>query len=122
MVKSAKDFVGPPTWLTLHSLAAAYSSDQKDDFIHYVRAMSRLFPCKTCRDNFKLKLEIVPVELYLNDNHSAFLWTYIVHDMVNVAITRTDPKNAKTSPPYNDVKFLYFSKLGEKCEDCEIDV
>ena len=58
----------------------------------------------------------------MNDNHSAFLWTYIVHDMVNVAISRTDPKNKKTSPPYNDVKFLYFSKLGEKCEDCEINV
>ena len=117
---SSKDFVGPPAWTVLHSYAAAYTPEQRKKFIAFVKMLGELFPCPTCRDNFKRKLEVLPLEPYLGNNNDLFFWTYCIHAMVNEAITETDSSNPKSSPPYDQVKFAYFQKMGEFCEDCNV--
>ena len=52
---SSKDFVGPPAWTVLHSYAAAYTPEQRKKFISFVKMLGDLFPCPTCRDNFKAR-------------------------------------------------------------------
>jgi len=116
---SSKDFVGLPTWVILHSYAATYTFDQKKAFIEFINSLGQLFPCSTCRDNFKKKLKILPLEPYLGNNNDLFFWTYCIHDMVNDAITESDPSNPKSSPPYDQVKFNYFQKM-KVCEDCNV--
>jgi len=119
-MSSNKDFIGPPTWTVLHSFAAAYTSDQRKVFRGFIKSLGKLFPCSICRSNWKKKLEILPLEPYLGNNNDLFFWTYCIHDMVNEAITDSDPSNPKSSPPYDQVKFSYFQKMGEFCEDCNV--
>ncbi len=120
MVFASKDFVGPNAWRVLHSYAAGYSPDQKNDFTKLVKTLTETFQCTTCLQNFKKKLEIVPLEPYLTNNHDLFFWTYVMHDMVNQAISKTDPANSKVSPAYDKIKYIYFSIMGEQCNDCEV--
>ena len=117
---NSKDFVGPHAWTVLHSYAAAYTPDQRKTFTRFVKALGELFPCSICRQNFKKKLKILPLEPYLGNNNDLFFWTYCIHDMVNEAITATDPSNPKMSPPYDQFNSKYFHKLGETCEDCNV--
>ena len=117
---SSKDFIGQQTCTVLNSYAADYSPDQGKGFSVFVKTLGKLFPCSTCRENFKKKLEILPLEPYLGNNNDLFFWTYCIHDMVNEAITDSDPSNPKSSPPYDQVKFSYFQKMGEFCEDCNV--
>ena len=63
---------GPNAWRVLHSYAAGYSPDQKNDFTKLVKTLTETFPCTTCRQNFKKKIEIVPLEPYLTNNHDLF--------------------------------------------------
>ena len=116
---SSKYFIGPPTWTILHSYAAAYNSKtQRESFPVFVKTLGKLFPCEICQENFKKKLEILPLEPYLESNDSLFFWTYCIHTMVNEAIRDSDPSNPKWSPDYDQVKSFYFQKMNENCEDC----
>ena len=117
---SSKDFVGPSCWQVLHSFAAAYSPEQRDSFVAFVDSFSALFPCHICRKNLEKKRKLLPIEPYLDNNHDLFFWTYIIHDMVNSAITGSDPSNAKTSPCYDTIKYVYFDAMGNHCDDCNI--
>lgn len=112
-MSKAADFWGPATWRTLHSIAVAYDpTTQKAAAKSFVKNLMILLPCDKCRDHWKDVLKQYPIENYLDDNHSFFLWTYLVHDAVN-------KDNGKTSPPYEDVKVYCFNALGEKCSSCE---
>ena len=117
---TSKDFVGPSAWKLLHSLAAAYSPEQRADFLAFVNSLAKMFPCKTCRTNLKKKLRLLPPHNYLDNNHDLFFWTYTIHDMVNKAITKYQPDAPKHSPPYEKVKYMYFSALGEHCAECNL--
>ena len=116
---STKDFIGPPTWTVLHSYAAAYTPKQRKSFPVLVKILGKLFPCEICQENFKKKLEILPFEPYLGSASDLFFWTYCIHDMVNEAITNSDPSNPKSSPSYNKVKSYYFQKM-DTCENCNV--
>lgn len=117
-----KEFVGPPTWSLIHSLAAAYDPSQSQAFKVFMNSMVTLFPCKECRKNLKKKLEVtIPMDNYLGSREDLFLWTYIIHDMVNQHINKYHPdKKQKTSPPYSQIRQFYFEKLGDECKECAV--
>lgn len=112
--QSSKDFVGPSVWTVLHSYAAAFAPHQRRSFVALVKELTELFPCQTCKENFKKKLLVLPLENYLGSNHDLFFWTYTMHDLVNQA----DPVHRKVSPPYDKAKYIYFGAMKENCDDC----
>ena len=118
--QSSKDFIGPPAWTVLHSFAAAYTPDQRQAFTRFVQSLGLLFPSPVCRKNLQKKLTVLPLEPYLGNRNDLFFWTYCIHDMVNQAITASDPATPKKSPPYDQVKSAYFQKMGEVCDDCNV--
>jgi len=118
--KKGKEFWGPPIWKTLHILGATLRPENAEQFVNFLWALSDLIPCDYCRKNFKKKLREHPPEPYLRNNHDAFFWTYLVHDLANQHISHVHPDHPKVSPPYDEVKTYYFRALGEECNDCKV--
>ena len=117
--KKGRDFWGPPMWTTIHSLAATLHPNNADAFKRFLFALTELLPCDFCRKNLLKKLQDYPPEPYLRNNHDAFYYTYILHDLANQHISKWHPDTPKISPPFDDVKAFYFSALGEECADCK---
>jgi len=122
MDKKGKKFIGPPTWTLIHSLAASYDPSQSSAFKSFMISLVTLFPCEVCRKNLKDKLTSkIPLDNYLGSKEDLFLWTYIIHDMVNQHINEYHPeKTPKVSPPYIEIRDFYFDKIGDECKECKI--
>jgi len=118
--KKGKSFWGPPTWKMLHSFAATLRPENAEQFVTFLWTLSDLLPCDYCRKNLKIKLKKYPPEPYLRNNHDAFFYVYLLHDLVNQDITRMHPDTPKISPPFDEVKALYFHALGKECSDCKV--
>ncbi len=99
--RRGKDFWGPAQWTALHSYAATYETKMRNSFIRYVYSMIDLLPCISCRQHMLRNVEVFPIEKYLKDNHSVFLWTYLLHNLVNQDI-------GVPSPPYHLTKKYFF--------------
>lgn len=110
---SGKDFWGPAFWKTIHSMAASYTPKQKKAFEEFMYGLIVLLPCDACRDHLRQNLKTLPMENYMIDNHSLFLWSYYLHDIVNRQL-------GKTSPPFTLVKEAYFKGLGSECTQCKL--
>ncbi len=104
-----KDFWGPPIWTTIHTLAATLNPEDAKDFVKFLHSLTKLLPCEKCRKNLKTKLEKVPPEPYLTNNHDAFFYTYLLHDMANEQITQ-ETGVKKESPNFDEIKHFYFLK------------
>lgn len=112
--KTGKFFWGPAAWKTVHSFAAAYTPDQREEFKSLIYSLQYLLPCDYCRKHFKQNLKTLPIDNYLNNNHTLFLWTYFLHDIVNRQL-------GKTSPSYKEVKVAYFRGMGPECKSCKLN-
>lgn len=117
-----KDFVGPPTWTLIHSIAANYDVSQSKGVKEFMLSLTKVFPCAVCRKNLMEKLtDKIPVDNYLGSRDDLFLWSYIIHDMVNQHINKYHPGDKKKiSPPYEQVKAFYFDKFDEDCKSCRV--
>lgn len=105
-------FWGPCFWRALHSFAAAYRPEQvvRQAFKQFVYSLIGVIPCKGCRDHFRKNLHQLPLtDDFLQNNNTLFLWTYLLHDLVNKQLN-------KVSPPFETIKQLYFdSKVCHSC-------
>jgi hypothetical protein len=109
-----KDFAGPSGWNDLHCKATTYTPDKEKYALMLVNeVIPNLFSCAVCRTHWSQLIKEMPVEPYLGNNHDFFFWTYLAHDYVNQQV-------GKVSPPYLEVKTMYFKALGEECGDCSI--
>lgn len=100
------DFWAPASWKTIHCLAAGYRSHQAQDFINFMYSFTKCLCCEKCCENAIGEMKAIPLEdKYLKNNENLFLWTYLLHDAVNRRL-------GKTSPPYEEVKSIYFKRLG----------
>lgn len=120
-IPRGRNFWGEKWWFVLHSAAAAYTPDKALEFKSLLDAYKGLLPCKECRQHLDLNLKKYPVDNYLRDNNSLFLWTYILHDAVNVSQNKTlSASKKKISPNFEDVKKWYFAGLGDDCKSCTL--
>lgn len=110
---SGKEFWGPAFWKTIHSLAIAYHPNQKQYFKQYMNNLTYVLPCEVCREHLKNNLKILPMDSYLDNNHQLFLWSYLLHDLVNKQL-------GKKSPPFNVIKQAYLKGMGPDCQVCKI--
>ena len=119
MAVIGKDFWGPSYWDVLHASAVTYTPDKAEHYVALVFAYTGLLPCEMCRSNLLRNLKKHPVDKYLQDNHTLFFWSYILHDMVNKEYNMHHPDMpAKISPPFQVVKRHWFSGLGVPCRTC----
>jgi len=117
-MSKGRDFFGSSMWSTLHCVAVTYTPDKAKAFVSLLWAYVELLPCAECRVNLKKKLEKIPPDAYLRNNHDLFFYTYALHDLVNQDVSRHHGKKKKKSPPYLEIKQRYFSALGEQCKEC----
>lgn len=118
--KKGRNFWGPPIWDTIHITAATLRPENADKFVSMLWNLSDLIPCDYCSVNLKEKLREHPPGPYLRNNHDAFFYSYLLHDLANQQITREHPDEAKVSPRFDDIKAYYFLALGEECKDCKV--
>ncbi len=126
-VKKSKNMWGPPIWATIHILAATLRPENGEAYKNLLFSLTKLLPCDYCRDNLLKKLTDHPPDKYLRNNHDAFFYSYLLHDLANQHITEhtpplqggDNPSDPKISPPFDDVKAYYFNSLGEECKNCK---
>lgn len=106
--KKGKAFWGPPTWFMLHFLAAILRPGTSHAYKTLLSCLTKILPCKECRGNLELKLEILPPDRYLKNNEDAFLYSYTIHDMANQQISVVHPETPKNSPNYDKIREFYF--------------
>jgi hypothetical protein len=123
-MSAGRDFWGPAFWKAIHCASASYRPDEYKKFKGFVESLSGVLPCDECREHLALNLKSYPMDNYLLSNHDMFFWSYILHDAVNKQVNLArgydeDHPKYKKSPPYQDVKALYFGALsGEDCKSC----
>lgn len=110
---SGKDFWGPKLWETIHIFAITYTPAKSVEFKQFINNLTVLLPCDECRLHLKSNLKKIPVDDYLTNNHQLFLWTYLLHDLVNQQLN-------KQSPPFEQIKLHYIKKLGAECQACKV--
>jgi len=105
-------FWGPHYWRGIHSIAASYNSDKRHAFKRLIYALPGLLPSNESRQALLNCLKILPLtDEYLKDKSSTFLWTYLLHDLINKQL-------GKTSPSFESIKHVYFNNL--ECTHCSI--
>jgi len=105
-----KKFWGPYIWRALHSMAAVYKPEYKTYFKQLVYSLPGILPCDECKHHLIENLKILPLtDDYLSDNNHLFLWTFLLHDLVNKQL-------AKESPSFEKIKSLYFNE--KNCASC----
>ena len=114
MDRTGKFFWGPALWKSIHSLAAAYTPDQRKEYKKFIYSLQFLLPCNYCKKHLQQNLRKINIDYYLSNNHTLFLWTYFLHDIVNKAL-------GKVSPPYDIVKTAYFKGMGPECTSCKLN-
>ena len=118
-ITMGKKFWGKSYWDVIHISAATLTPENSKDFLELLWLYTKIMPCDNCKEHLITKLKMVPPEPFLQNNHDAFFYTYILHDLVNQYINETrKPSPPKISPPFDEIKFHYFTALGQECEGC----
>ena len=104
-----KDFWGPPIWNMIHILSASYKGDK--NLLKFYNLLTKILPCEYCKENLISKIKKYPPEKYFVSRESAFLYSFIIHDLANQHITNNS-KYTKYSPNYDEIKNYYFDGIG----------
>jgi hypothetical protein len=108
--KNQNEHWGPCFWRTIHSFSASYRPEVKQAFKQFIYSLMGIIPCQMCKDHFQHNLKQMPLtEEYLVDAHKLFLWSYLLHDLVNKQL-------GKISPPFDTIKAQYFNE--KVCSSC----
>lgn len=124
------------TWKTIHNFSACIDEDDIENYVEWLELTIKLLCCKECRKNGMKELEYFPVRKFIeasltteeHDNYKitektgvtdlrnisinerSFLWSYLVHDMVNIFLTKKGKK--RVTLEYSVVKKIYWTRLG----------
>lgn len=121
-VSAAKAFWGPPTWMTLHTVAAMaestpFTSEKAKIFRDFVFALRYLLPCDLCRKHLTANLGKIPppseaadpslasgpLAASLGSVASPLIWSFSLHNEVNRSL-------GKPIIPISDLLPIYLSK------------
>lgn len=115
-----RDFWGPPMWVVLHIVSATYRPENANVYKQFLDCYKKLLPCEICKKNLEEKIKMYPPDPYLTNNHDAFFYSYLLHDLANENITKDNPLIQKESPNYDNMKAFYFNALSQECKDCHV--
>lgn len=81
---------GPGCWTLLHSVTLAYplqpSSSDQIEMRDFIRSLSKVLPCYSCKQDFSAMLESDPVEPHLHSRRAFFQWLVKQHNTVNAKL------------------------------------
>ena len=87
-------FWGRSTWKYLHTLTFAYpmnpTQEDKIKMYNYFTQLPEFIPCAECANSFRLYLQYIPVNEYLDNTHSLVYWLYSIHFLVNQKLKKTN--------------------------------
>lgn len=76
---------GPGMWRSIHWIAAAYPNEptlhDKSAYNTYFTSLGNVLPCKTCRQEYKLKIQHDPIRL--ESRRALQLWCSKLHNDIN---------------------------------------
>lgn len=133
-----KNLWGKAWWKVIHCLGATFkpTKEHAQKFTEFLNLLCDIMPCQISCSYFRKALIDYPVAPYLLNNHDAFFYTYILHNVINEKINEDiDKMNGytlvngihiktikfyKKSPNYDEVKSYYFRALVGGCKDCDV--
>tara|TARA_B100001123_G_C15332956_1_gene1031865 strand:+ start:985 stop:1581 length:597 start_codon:yes stop_codon:yes gene_type:complete len=97
---------GPNMWHFLHTMSFNYPINptefEKKHYLHFIKSLQYVLPCKYCRDNLKKNLKVLKLTKSVMKNRDTFSrWLYKLHNHVNKMLG----KNNTVS--YNEVRDRY---------------
>jgi Erv1 / Alr family len=118
-----KAYWGPILWTLIHGLALLCDTEPKATvFARVLATFPIIMGCKECADHLELNLGHLPIQEYMGDRRSLFVYTYALHDLVNKQInaelmssaSNGTPKIGKihSSPDCESVWIWYNQQLG----------
>jgi hypothetical protein len=120
VTKKGKEFWCNPVWHTIHIFAATMRPGSSVAYKTFLTVcLPALLPCDVCCANLLKKFTAFPPDPYMGNNHDAFFYSYVLHDLVTEHINEEHPElPPKISPNFDDVKAYYFGSLSQECKDC----
>jgi hypothetical protein len=88
----SKDQWGPRIWILIHTLAkylpANPSTELKQIYYDMLKCLKLLLPCSKCRSHLTKHLSEYDFTKYFTNRDTIFLFTNILHNVVNVSLNR----------------------------------
>lgn len=80
-----RDRLGRSTWILLHTIAHNYEPIQSVDVKSFIILLTKIFPCKECREHFKKLINSQKENLHkaLQSNQDMQRWMCKIHNIVN---------------------------------------
>ena len=101
---------GSHAWMILHTICFNYPKKQsfndKQNIKQYISSFINVIPCETCKSSFREIYGRLPINEFINDRYGVFLWSYIVHDLVNQKLN-------KISPEFENVVKFHISMMNQ---------
>ena len=106
---------GPALWGAIHYIALgapeSLDSTQQLQYKHFYTSLSQVIPCYSCRQHFQELLNTYPIDNYLGNKDTLFIWTVTVHNAVNKSLNKPefsviDAKNKWMQSTNNNVNNL----------------
>jgi hypothetical protein len=103
---------GPPLWFFLHTVSMNYpvkpTQKHKRDYARFLRSLTDVLPCATCREHFTTVLAETDDPLHYESRDAFIRYVYDVHTRVNQQLERAMPKPpslAKVRQNYETLRY-----------------
>jgi len=87
MIKLDPKIWGPHYWFFLHTIAINYpnrpNAVTKKKYYDLIQNLPLFIPVENISSDFKLLLDLYPVEPYLTNKDSLVRWTHFIHNKIN---------------------------------------
>jgi hypothetical protein len=108
---------GRSLWVAFHSICLAYTRDNKDHFVKFLRAFIALLPSDQWSQNTSSVIVDFPPTRHFDSNDDLFFWSYFVHNKISCIVR---PSAVATTPSYNYIKTYYERALKDDCSLCRL--
>ena len=74
----------------LHSITFNYplnpTNEDKINYLNYFNSLSKILPCKYCRQSYEIYIKYIPVNEFLDSRGGLCYWLYKIHELINEKI------------------------------------
>ena len=102
-------------WFVMHALATTLRPEDALAYKQFLFSVAKLAPCENMKKILENSLKTMPPDAYLSNNHDAFFYSYVLHDIANSKCNI--PENSQN---YDDMKSYYFRALFQECNECSV--
>lgn len=107
-------FWGPDCWNLLHCITENYPENAsyytKNKYKAFFISLSKILPCKYCRNSTKKFISEIDINDYLYSKKSLCRWLFLLHNKVNDKLRRQG-NDVKKNPSFSVIKSRFEKKL-----------